>query len=257
MKLPLLQYDAPEIKKFNKRRLLTALILLLVLIVPAGSIISKGVFNRDSGGQTEAALEGQSKEAEKTGAGTDGAAGAAAAGGLENRLASDFIKILQSGNYTIRYKTTTVYEGKPYEIETTYAVSGSSIAMASSDRATVVRDDKVFMMNHTDRTIISWDVGDKDNNLRRIGVQGMVYIESMEENGLVCEEYESSSARFKLYFKGKEPVKMRMSAKGQDMDIDIIEVEEEASADIFEVPPGYLTTYLTSGAGTGGGADTW
>jgi len=105
-------------------------------------------------------------------------------GNLENHLASDFIKTLRAEKYMIRYKTTTVYEGNSFEVETTYAVSGDSAAMVSADRATIIKDNKVYMLNHTDKTMISWDVNHTEG-LKRIDTEGMVYRGNREEGGLV------------------------------------------------------------------------
>lgn len=246
MKLPLLQYDAPKIKKFNKKRLVIGLVLLFVLIAPAGRWVIKEVFTEKvpEGNKTEAVMTGQSGEPKDADAKDADAADTAGTGDLEGRLASDFIRTLNSQNYVIRYTTTTVYKGKAYEVETTYAVSGGSIAMASADRATVVRDDRVYMMNHTDRTIISWEAGKKDDNLKRIDTKGMVYEGGRTEGGLVCEEYTAASARYKLYFKGEKLVKMTVSVNGQDVGMDIIEVDKLAPGSLFEVPPGYQVTNI-------------
>lgn len=275
MKLRFLQFEGPEkkrislfqlakIKKIKKRNLAIAIIILLVLVISAGSRITGEVLKDKglTGEKTEAAREEQRDKGRETGqkeAGKGESAGSAddedAAGAaksadvtltadLENRLATDFIKTLKSGNYVIRYKTTTVYEGKPYEVETTYAVSGGNIALIAGDRATVVRNGKVYMMNHTDRTIICWDVNHEKSSPERIDTNGMAYMESRQEGGLVCEEYSTESSRLKLYFKGKELVKMAARVSKEDMIMAVTAVEEAAPDHLFEVPAGYSVTNI-------------
>ncbi|HWQ78132.1 MAG TPA: hypothetical protein VN381_04910 [Anaerovoracaceae bacterium] len=274
MKLRFLQVEGPEkkkrpslfqlarIKKIKKRNLVIAGIILLILILFAGSRIAGEVFKDNGliGGKSETAQEepkNQEKETEQKETGKEdsadansdeGAAEAAAdvalIADLENRLATDFIKTLKSGNYVIRYKTTTVYEGQPYEVETTYAVSGGNIALIASDRATVVRDDKVYMMNHTDKTIISWDVNPEKGSPERIDTNGMAYIGSKTEGGLVCEEYSTASSRLKLYFKEKELVKMEARINKEDMIMNIVAVDKTAPDSFFEVPVEYQITYI-------------
>lgn len=165
-------------------------------------------------------------------------------GNLENHLGSDFIKTLKSGNYLIKYRTTTVYDGKSFEVETTYAVSGDSIAMISQDRATIVKDNKVYMLNHADKTMISWDIDHTSNNLKRIDTEGLAYLGSSKEGNLICEEYSTSLINFKLYFDGTDLVKMSPDMNRQDIVMDIIEVSAEVPESMFQVPTGYNSTNL-------------
>lgn len=165
-------------------------------------------------------------------------------GDLEGHLASDFIKILRAENYMIRYKTTTVYEGKSYDVETTYAVSGNNIALSSGDRATIVLDKKVYMLNNTDRSMISWDVTQTDN-LKRIDTTDMVFTGSSEANGLVCEEYTTSTANIKFFFKDKKLTEIITNINKQDVDMNIIEVSEKVPAELFVVPSDYRNTDIS------------
>ncbi|HYE67529.1 MAG TPA: hypothetical protein VEA58_02900 [Anaerovoracaceae bacterium] len=165
-------------------------------------------------------------------------------GNLENHLGSDFIKTLKSGNYLIKYRTTTVYDGKSFEVETTYAVSGDSIAMISQDRATIVKDNKVYMLNHADKTMISWNVDHTSDNLKRIDTEGLVYLGSSQEGNLLCEEYATELTNIKLYFDGEALVKMSPDMNRQDIIMDIVEVSEEVPETMFQVPTGYRATNL-------------
>ncbi|HVI39929.1 MAG TPA: hypothetical protein VM577_04645 [Anaerovoracaceae bacterium] len=227
--------EKPERKKIKITKKSLLVLLLLILIALAGIGISRGVLKERApeGKKTESVQKEQSEkkaEAPKT-------------ENLGNHLASDFIKTLRAEKYMIKYRTTTVYEGKSFEVETTYAVSGDSTAMVSADRATIIKDNKVYMLNHTDKTIISWDV-DQTDNLKRIDTEGMVYLGSREEGGLVCEEYTTALSNIKLYFKGKDLVKMATGINSQDLVMDIVEVSEEVTESLFEVPSGYQTTNI-------------
>jgi hypothetical protein len=227
-----------KFKKLKKRDLLILLIVLLILLAVAGGAISRGVFKEKApeGKKIESVQKDQSKENEKT--------EASIPGDLENHLASDFIKTLKSGKYLIRYKTTTVYEGKSFEVETTYAVSGDSIAMVSADRATIVKDNKVYMLNHTDKTILSWAVDPASENLKRIDTDGIAYQGNSKEGNLVCEEYTTALTHLKLYFSGKELVRMATIINGLDVVMDIAEVSNEVPESLFEVPSEYRTTNI-------------
>jgi hypothetical protein len=268
-------FQLANIKKIKKRNLAIAGVILLAFILFAGSRITGLIFQDKglTGEKTEAAAAeqidtGNDADREEAGKGAAGGADSAEAdaadmaktetGGaaedtgadtalsadLENHLATDFIRTLKSGKYVIRYTTTTVYEGQPYEVETTYAVSGGSIALVAGDRATVVRDDKVYMMNHTDRTVLCWDVNHEKGSPERIDTKKMAFVGSKQESGLVCEEYSTASSRLKLYFNGKELVRMAARISKEDMVMDIVSVDQKAPASLFEVPAGYQTTYL-------------
>jgi len=225
LKLP--KGKVPERKKLRigKRRLL---ILALLLIFAAGGSFAAKTLLFDKAPETK--LAGHTEENADT-------------EDLEGRLASDIIKIMKSGNYLIRYRTTTVYEGKPYDLETTYAVSGNMIALASADRATIIRDGKVYMLNHTDHSMISWDVTGTDNP-RRIETEGLTFLESREAGGLVCEEYAAPATHISFYFNGDQLMKMAARINGRDMVMEILEVAGEAPESLFAVPAGYRNTSL-------------
>ncbi len=222
----------------GKKRKFIAIFLLLILIAAALFVFvnSRGETEEKSaeGKKTESAQnENEAEKAEESDTGN-----------LENHLGSDFIKTLKSGEYLIRYRTTTVYDGKSFEVETTYAVSGDRIAMVSEDRATIVRDNKVYMLNHADKTMLSWAVDHTSDNLKRIDTEGLVYLRSSEEGGLVCEEYTTALTHIKLYFDGEDLVKMSPDMNRQDIIMDIVEVSEEVPESMFQVPTGYQSTSI-------------
>jgi len=159
--------------RMSKKKLLVLFVGLLILAVLAGSGIADRILTERASDEkaTEGLREEQGEEQEN--------AEGSGLGDLETRLAADFIKTLQGEQYFIKYRTTTVYEGTSYEVVTTFAVSGKSIAMVSADRATIVRDNKVFMLNHTDKSIISWKVTQSDN-LKRIDAAGLVIWEAVK-----------------------------------------------------------------------------
>ncbi len=228
-------------KKFpaisGKRIIILAFLLILALAAAflTGFIGQQGTSGEKApeGKETEASQREQNKEETN----------ASDLGELENHLASGFIKILRSEEYLIRYRTTTIYNGEAFEVETTYAVSGDSTALISGDRATVVRDNKVYMLNHADKSMISWEV-DRADSLKRIDTEELVYMGSREEGGLICEEYDSPTTRIMFYFKAKELVKMATRINKQDVVMDIVEVSEEVPGNLFTVPSDYRNTSI-------------
>ncbi len=227
--------------KIKIKRLLIPVILIVLAAVAYGT------------GFIDDILEGDEKSSHAEGT-TSRVEGEPGAGGekpgyndlsqLEDRLAIEFIKTLRSEEYSLRYRTTTVYEGVAFEVETTYAVSGSSIALASGDRATIVSGNMVYMLNHGDKSMISWDVADSDN-LKKIDTRDLIFLGSRQEGGLVCEEYQTASGTMMIYFDGDKPVKMATIINGLDTVMHIEEISKEAPADLFLVPENYRNSYLS------------
>lgn len=215
-------------------------VFLLLIVIAAALVVFVGTKEDSDKKPSEEKTEFVQKDEEEEKAETEDSN----TGNLENHLGSDFIKTLKSRNYLIKYRTTTVYDGKSFEVETTYAVSGDNIAMISEDRATIVKDNKVYMLDHTNKTILSWAVDHTSDNLKRIDTEGLVFLGSSEEGGLVCEEYATALTHFKLYFSGYDLVKMTAEINRQDIVMDIIEVSEEAPESMFQVPTGYHSTSL-------------
>jgi hypothetical protein len=226
----------------GKRRFFLFLIILLALAIFAAIGIKMFVL-KGSDAKNLGSIRGeQQKESGK--ASEKHKKTTALDSSLENHLATDFIKTLNSQQYLIKYKTTTVYNGQSYEVETTYAVSGSGIVLSSGDRSTIVRDGKAYMLNHTDKTILSWDIKQSAGVPKRLDTDGLVYSGSSQENGLVCEEYKTAAEYLRLYFRNKDLVKMVTAMNGRDTVMDISEISKKVPADMFDIPPGYQASEL-------------
>jgi uncharacterized protein YxeA len=228
-----------KVKKPGKRTLLILLVVLLVLAGLAGVGILKGVFNGFLKGEAEGKKTDTVQETQNDGKKAD----IADLQSLKENLGYGFIKTLRSDQYLIKYRTTTEYEGKAYEVETTYAVSGGSISLVAGDRATIVRDGKVYMLNHTDKSILSWDAASADHP-KKIDTIGIEFVGSREEGGLVCEEYKTASSGIKLYFDGKNLVRMETIINKIDTIMNILEVSKKVPDSLFVVPEDYRTTEI-------------
>lgn len=221
----------------RKKRKLPVRLLLFVLLIALAAVgfgyVKEIIFKEKAPQKTEESVKtDESEKSDKVDM-----------TGLEGHLATDFLRTLKSDKYMIKYRTTTVYKGESFEVETTYAVNGKSIAMTSGDRGTVVKDDKVYMLDHTNKRILSWDVT-KSNDLERIGTDGLQYIGSSESGGVVCEEYATAATRLKLYFEGDKLVRAATAINKQDVVMDIVEVSKKVPENLFVVPADYMTTVI-------------
>lgn len=232
----------PKIRKpkIKKRAILVFVVLSLAAAILSGFVDVPGVIGEKLHEGKEAAHVSEENATVKE---EDADMDASDLGELENHKASDFIRILRGDKYLIRYRTTTVYKGKSFEAETTYAVSGNNTAMVSGDRATIVKGGRVHMLNHTDRSMLSWNATGEEG-LKRVDTEGLVYLDSRGENGLVCEEYTTETAYFRFYFKKDELVRLVTRINGLDTVMDIIEVSKEVPESLFTVPPDYRNTEL-------------
>jgi hypothetical protein len=229
------KYEAGE-GKTRKRKLPVRLLIIVLLIALAavGFGYVKGIIFKEKAPQKteESAKKDLNEKSE-----------AVDMTGLENHLATDFLRTLKSDKYMIKYRTTTVYNGESFEVETTYAVNGKSIAMSSGDRGTIVKDDKVYMLDHTNKRILNWDVT-KSNDLEKIVTEGLQYIGSSETGGIVCEEYATAETQLKLYFQSGKLARIATAINKQDVVMDIVEVSNKVPESMFEVPSDYMTTVI-------------
>jgi hypothetical protein len=251
---------------FKGKRKILAIVLVIVLAAGAGggfAMMKLGMIGASSKEKKTESSESENSNSAEGGHASEGEHGAQESkaaesqiakititaididlGELEGHLASNYIKILRTQNYTIRYRTTTVYDGQPYEVETTYAVYGGNVAMASADRSTVILNQNVYMMNHTNKTMISWRATQTEN-LRTIDTSDITFVGSSEAGGLICEEYTTATARIKFYFKDEALVKIITVINNQDADMDILEFKEGVPMDLFTVPGDYQNTNIT------------
>ena len=226
-----------KVKKPGKKTLLVLLVVLLVLAGLAGAGHIKGLLNGFLKGDAEGKKTESVQEEEKE------KADDADLQSFKGNMGYGFIKTLRSDQYMIKYRTTTEYEGKSYEVETAYAVSGGSISLAAGDRATIVRDGRVYMLNHTGKSILSWDVAHADD-LKRINTEGIEFVGSREEGGLICEEYKTASSGIKLYFDGKNLVRMETNINKIDTIMNILAVSKKVPDSLFVVPEDYTMTVI-------------
>jgi hypothetical protein len=242
MKLKMPGLKKPKIKRINiksikKRNLLVLLAALLILAVLAGAGITKEVFKEKAPEKKiEAPAEDKSSETKK--------APEIDMKGLENHLGTDFVRTLKTGTYMIRYTTRASYGGKSYEVESTFAVSGDKTTMASADRATIVKEGKAYLLNHTDKSVISWNVDSSKGGLKKIDTDGMTFSGSSKVGDLVCEEYQTSASYLKLYFKGAALVKIETKINDQDLAMEVVSISGEVPESMFQVPADYRVTNI-------------
>lgn len=212
------------------------LILLLILVlIPA--VLMTGCGGSESapeGDQPDVVQEEQSEETSEV---TEG---------MGDLLSAAYVDIMKDNEYLMSYKATMEYEGQSTVMEATIAAVGDDMAIASSgdgfETNMVIKDDKIYMIDHGSKTVTSFAQTEEMVDQVDTGTfetEGMDYIGSGKEDGLVFEEYAIPEGSVKYYFDGKELLKMAMITESGTMMMDIIELSDNVPSSMFDIPAGY------------------
>lgn len=171
---------------------------------------------------------------------------------LGAKLSTVYADMMKNNKYLMKYKVTSESDGQSMEIEATLAVSGDNMAITSTVngmKTTIIsKDNKTYMVNHSEKTILEMPQGNASGNAmdNKIETDGLTYMSSGLENGLVYEKYSTAEGTLKYYFDGKKLVKIAFESKGQTMVMKIIEMSNNVSDSMFELPANYEKTSLPS-----------
>jgi fructoselysine-6-P-deglycase FrlB-like protein len=209
-----------------KKVLSVLMVLLLVMALMAGC--------GDSAGSAENDQEtSQNEQADNA---------AADIGEMGDLLSATYVDMMKNNEYLMKYKASMEMEGQTMDVEATVAASGDNYAMLSSgsgfETAMVIKDDKVYMIDHASKTVTSWTKTQEDET-EAFDADGMTYVGSGEEDGLAYEEYTTTDGSVKYYFDGKKLVKIATTAEGQTVVMEILEMSNNVPADMFEIPADY------------------
>lgn len=173
----------------------------------------------------------------------------AATDGMGDLLSAAYVDIMKGDKYLMKYKATLDMDGQPMEVEATIAVSGDATAMQSTgngfETSMITKDGKIYMIDHANKMVTSMAEPTQDQEAaaqqeaETIGMEGLKYIGTGEEDGLVYEEYSTTDGTLKYYFDGKELKRISATIGGVETVMDILELSDKVPADMFEVPADY------------------
>lgn len=217
---------------------IAALLLVLVLVLAVMMTGCGGSETTDSDKPEAAQTEENLEDAN--------AAADADMEGMGDLLSGTYVEMMKNNEYLMTYKTTMDFDGLLEEIEATVAVIDDDMAMTSSgqdfESTIIMKDDTVYMVDHAGKTVTSWAQAGEDMGVMETGAidtEGITYIGSGKEDGLVYEEYSTADSNVKYYFDGKELVKIATTVEGQTIVMEILEMSNEVPASMFEIPAGY------------------
>lgn len=212
---------------------------VLLILILAFAVALTGCGGSESGSDADSQDNAQNEQNEET-----AAADEAGVEGLGDRLSAAYVDMMKNNEYLMTYKATLDLEGQPTEIEATIAVKGEDSAMISKSQGfestVIMKGDKTYMVDHASKTVTSWAQTDmSEMETGAVETDGITYIGSGEEDGLVYEEYSTADGTLKYYFDGKDLVKISAMIEGQETVMEIIEMSNKVPADLLEIPAGY------------------
>ena len=219
-----------------KKILAILLVLTLALAMAMTGCGSDGASDAD---QTDAEQRGQTEET----AGTEDVD----TGGMGELLSSAYVDMMKNKEYLMTKKATMNFEGQAMEMEATVAVKGDDMAITSSgegfESTTIVKGDTIYMVDHAGKTVTSFTQPQGQPSATDMGTfdaEGITYVGTGSEDGLVFEEYQTDDYNIKYYFDGKDLVKIALfNGDEKSMEMEILEMSNNVPADMFEIPAGY------------------
>lgn len=206
---------------------------------------------------------GNSKDA----ANTSGAAGSTQAGSqasatngnLGDRLSATYADMMKSGKYYMKYKTSMDIEGQKMEVEASMAVSGEDMALSTKgsgyEANIIVKNNKSYMVDHQNKTVMlladnANQQGTNQEGSQDINTDGIVYSSSgtgsFKGKTLPYEEYSTSDGKIRYYFDGKKLCGVEVTAQGSTIQMEILEMSNNVSDSMFEIPASYTKLDLQS-----------
>lgn len=220
-------------------------LLSYVLILLLMSLISIGCGKTSQPAQAEPSSSTQNSKTDtssgKTPANSDN---------LGAKLSTVYADMMKNNKYLMKYKMTSNFEGESIEIEATVATSGDNMAVTSiakGIKTTIIsKGNKTYMVDHSEKMVIEIPQGSAQKNAKEneIETDGLTYVSSGAEDGLNYEKYSTTNGVIKYYFDGKKLVKIAVEIEGQTSVMNILEMSNNVSDSMFEIPSDYQKTPL-------------
>lgn len=169
------------------------------------------------------------------------------------KLSKGYIDIMESGTYYMSFRSTATFEGEVMESETAMAISGEKTSIHSTssemDTTLLMMEDNTYMIDHISKTVMVLPVSVTEDEAavpeipesgEPVEVDGIEYIGSGEEDGLIYEEYRAESGtQIFYYFDGSDLKKIKTIDEGFESVMEILELSGNIPEDAFEIPTDY------------------
>lgn len=169
------------------------------------------------------------------------------------KLSKSYIDIMESGTYYMAFRSTTTFEGEVMESETAMAISGEETSIHSTsaemDTTILMMEGNTYMIDHISKTVMVLPVSVTEDEAsvpeipessEPVEVDGIEYIGSGKEDGLVYEEYRTESGtQIFYYFDGSDLKRIKTIDEGFESVMEILELSDNIPDDAFEIPTDY------------------
>ena len=171
-------------------------------------------------------------------------------------------KLFSGGNYHMKANmwATGMAQATVFE---TYIKDGKIASTTTTQGATtriINKDKKTYMIMDSEKTVMVMPF--QEQNQAGTETAGMVFVSSgtadFRGKTLPYEEYSDSKAaketKVRYFFDGNKLAGIRNIMSGVTMDIEILALDQNIPANVFDIPAGYQVTDMSSfGAGFGAG----
>jgi hypothetical protein len=159
------------------------------------------------------------------------------------------IDILTSGVYYVKYRTEEEFDGQKIESLIEIAVTGENYAAATTSlglsMAIIFKDDSMYTVDHTNKTVTLYPPGIFFNEKPFPGGEyAFTSSGSAEFFGATkkYEEYSTDTGSVRFFFEDKNVIGFESGAEGAAEQREILEIEGEIPAGMFDIPTDYEMT---------------
>ncbi len=218
-----------------------------IMTILFSAIFAAGILAGCSGGTTNDAKDTAESGNSQTETGTD-------------LMSASYADIMKTGKYLMHYKTTVTSENQNVTSDVTQAIDGANMSMTTTTGEMAIRmikkDKTVYVLNEEAKTYYKIDIDDTNSSGTTASIEDQV----IDTNGITYagkgraelngkemdyEEYLTDQGTVRYYFDNGKLYAIVFKSADLESVMEIIELSDKVTADMFEIPAGYTeaTTY--------------
>jgi len=172
-------------------------------------------------------------------------------------LSTSYADMMKSGKYLMHYKTKTTVSNQIVISDTTMATDGKSTSIngvtGEEKMHIIMKDSKVYIINDKDMTYMKIEMPKTGSNQSNVSTDivetaGLTYFgkgkETLNGKEMDYEEYKTDEGTMRYYFNGNKLYSIGIKSGESELVMEIIEISDKVTADMFAVPSGYTEKSL-------------
>lgn len=163
-------------------------------------------------------------------------------------VSNPYVELFKSGNYLLKFKGVVDLDPEDIFSNVTFAMQGENglwiIEAEDSKSHIITKGDTAFMIDQESKSYITGTISNMETSL--INGESLVYSSEGEEiiNGMrmIYEEYTYDIGTLKFFFNKEDKKKLYAILNTNPVEtvmMEIIELSENVTPDMFELPEGY------------------